>query len=697
MKNPGFEDGWTDWKHSDDCVIVSDVVHSGSKAVHCKDTNTSRRAQVWQIPLNLTIGLKYRLNAFLKVKDVSGGTLLLCAEGGPYGVYGSSRNIPGCENGTCVDKWYEMSGESEKYFGEYRMFEFVAALHDKEALGEYWIDDLTVEVLRTDILGYIETTAWKQEAFEDEIEIYVNLLINGSIWHDGNGFTLTIEMVNEAGTVVDTLTEFDLGYREDLRIATFKYNPSDLKPGFYKVRAKLVNHVFDDFVETIETNLRKLEKKRDLTFYFDQKTLVAYENGKPFFPLGISVDRLVDEDLDLIIDSPFNLITLNVIPSKEKLDHVYERSGGRIRVIPNLGVNIDCNASPSDLEENYKEVVERIMQWRESPGLFGYYIADEPLACATPQMRNITLTIRDLDPNRMTYAAVNRRNETHILKEGFDAVGMDSYPLQYYYSINGVYVYSSMARQRTCNARARWDIPQIFDWEAFKHLVDGRPPYDKISIHDERPPNEQQLRQMTYQFIASGGSGIKYYGLTAVKKMDSKNPFIDEWNKIKKVAKELNDIYAPIIVSGYPGSPRFSLQYPEIRFVPSAIGSKNYAGVRKFYYKGYSYFLIVNLRAQDQQYTFFKPEDIPNSDIQMIMGSANMTFENNTVVLQMPPIDVVWLKVYDKEWLPDQHSSSESSKSSGTQTLSSCPEVIRIPRWGIALIIFFIYLEVMLF
>ena len=145
------------------------------------------------------------------------------------------------------------------------------------------------------------------------------------------------------------------------------------------------------------------------------------------------------------------------------------------------------------------------------------------------------------------------------------------------------------------------------------------------------------------------------------------NPFKDEWSKIKKVAKELSDLYAPIITSGYAGNPRFTLPFPEDKLFPSAAGSKNYAGVRKFYHKGYSYFLIVNLRAQDQQYIYVKPEDVPNGDLQIIMGDAKMTFENNSVKLEMPPLDVVWMKVYDKEWIPDanndQNDSVESSSS----------------------------------
>jgi len=649
LNNPGFEEGMKGWvDEGKDCEIVTDNVHSGTKALHCKDTG-SGRAGVYQIPVPVVQGLRYRVSGFFKVKDVTGGSLMLCAESSNYiyGVYGYSSSIAECKSGTCTDQWYKISVNSEMFFGNASRYVYLACLHNGNALGEFWIDDLSIEPVETDILGYIETTAWKQEVYRDPIEIYVNLLINNSIWHNGTNFTLHIDIVDEDDKIVDTLDKFVLGYREENRIATFIYDPSKLDPGFYKVRATTVNDVFDGRTETVETNLRKLEKKRDLEFYVDQKTLVAYDKGKPFFPKGLFMNSISDHDIDLITDSPFNLLLSYPQLNKKRLDEVYERSGGRLRVINNLGAFPGCKSDQQSFDDMYNKTVTRVLAWRESKGLFGYYIADEPGECATKFLRNITLTIRDLDPNHVTYAAVNQRFKLNSLKEGMDAVGIDCYPLQHYDDLHAIYIMSIQARARTCNARARWDIPQIFDWDVYNASYGGKPPWDKISIHDERPPNEQQLRQMTYQWIVGGGMGVIYYDFSEVQVMNYKNPFDQEWAKIKKVVQELEDEYVPIITSGYSGSPRFYLP-----FLDSVTG-KNYVGWRKFYYKGYSYFLIVNVKAKAQNYSFIKPDDAEESDIEMIMGSSNMTIVNNTVTLIMPSTDVVWLRVYDKEWFPD--------------------------------------------
>ena len=522
-------------------------------------------------------------------------------------------------------------------------FLFAALIYPTNGTGEFWLDDVVIQPAVTPILGSVDTSAWRQEVYDEEedIEIYVSTLINDTV--DKDHLKLTVDVVNSEGHVVDTLKKFELGFREESRVATFIYDASKLKQGFYKLRATSINEVFDNNKETVETNLHRLEKKRDKTFYVDQKTMVANDNGKPFFPLGLYISKITDTEIDLITDSPFNLLISYAQLVKKQLDHIYERSGGKIRVINNLAVLEECFTEQKDLDEMHRLTVARINAWRESKGLFGYYITDEPAECEAPLMRNVTLTVREMDPKHVTYTAVNRTNLTDVFKEGFDVIGIDVYPLQYKGALHSIYRRTTDARQRMCSARPMWNIPQIFDWEVYASLVGNRPPYTKINISNERPPTEQQLRQMTYQFIAAGGMGFIYYRFDDLKAMDHKSPFEKEWAKVKKVVKELADKYVPIIISGIPGTPRFTLPFHNY----------SYIGRRTFYYDRYSYFLIVNNVNVSQNYSFYKPDDISESDITMIMGSSNMTFENNTITLEMPSTEVVWLRVLDRKWMPD--------------------------------------------
>lgn len=538
------------------------------------------------------------------------------------------------------------------FFGESVNWTISSILSRNAAVGEFWLDDLVLEPLRTPFLGYIETTAWKQEVFEDEIEIYVNMLINETAYDGGKHFKLTVEVVNEEGKVIDTLKKYEFEDREESRVATFKYDPSKLKEGYYKLRARSVDELFDNLEETIETNIHKLKEKRENSFYIDPKTRITYENGKPFFPLGVYAGYLNDSTIDALTDSPFNLAIFYRSLSKTELDHVYERSKGRVRALPSIGTFSSCTTNQTEIDGNYTRIVSRIKERKDSKGLFGYYISDEPSPCLAPLIRNITLTIRDLDPKHISYACYSRYNNVDLFKECSDVFGIDVYPLQFRGSIQEVYTRSIEARKRTCNARGMWHIPQMFDWERYAPSIDGKPPYDKINISLESAPSEQQYRQMVYQFISAGSMGFIFYYFDDLKAMDYKSPFDKEWAKVKRVVSELSEKYVPIITSPFPGNPRFSFPYLD------AGHGKNWFGCRKFYYEGYSYLLIVNLLDSPQNFSFMKPDDVKESDFEMMMGSSKMKFKGNNVTLEMPNIEAVWLRVYDEKYMPDGVISS---------------------------------------
>ena len=661
--NPGFEDDLTGWSvgSGGSCEIVTDNAHSGTKAIHCVDSSPSTRFMLYQFSHDFQPGVKFNVSGWIKLKNMTADSqLMLCSEkydGHDNSTCAKSSTIPECQSGTCTDDWYYMSSISTDFMPETETCLFAAVVDPAETTGEFWLDDVVIQPAIAPILGFIETSAWRQEVYDGEkdLEIHVVLFV-------GHHFKLTVDIVNSDGHVVDTIEKFELSNRDESYVATFKYDASKLKEGFYNIRANSVNELLDDYEETIETNLHRLEKKRDKRFYVDQKTMVAYDNGKPFFPLGIYIRDFTDAEIDLLIDSPFNIVIGSYQLSDKELDHVYERSGGRIRVINNLPLTRRCSPEQYYLDEFYKKSVEYINSWKNSKGFFGYYITDEPDVCHVPFLRNITLTIRELDPSHVTYTAIDKPSSTHIFKEAMDVFGVDFYPVQYFAPIQSVYSRAADSFRRTCFSRPMWNIPQIHDVEAFAVLYADKRPYDKINISDERPPTEQQLRQMSYQFIAAGGMGFMYFRFDCLKQMEHKNPFDKEWAKVKKVVKELADEYVPIIISGIQGTPRFTLPH-----------NGNYIGRRVFYYEGYSYILIVNNCNFSQNYSFFKPDDIAESDLTMIMGSSKMTFENNTVTLEMPPIDVVWLRVLDKKWVP---ASSDSSVSSTTPSLDSSIKII---------------------
>ena len=58
--------------------------------------------------------------------------------------------------------------------------------------GEFWVDDITVEPIEYNILIGIEVIAWKQEIFEDQIDVIVGLDIINSVFANGDYLDLKI-------------------------------------------------------------------------------------------------------------------------------------------------------------------------------------------------------------------------------------------------------------------------------------------------------------------------------------------------------------------------------------------------------------------------------------------------------------------------------------------------------------------------
>ena len=358
---------------------------------------------------------------------------------------------------------------------------------------------------------------------------------------------------------------------EDIRVAGFKWNPKDLpKNRFYVVKANLINTLFDNKEENVTTTVKKLQNKINYSFYID-KYLVAWENGKKFFPFGLYFPSIIDEDLDRLKNSPFNLIVAPGIASN-LIDHVYQRTNKQVRVINNLGIKMPYSVTPEKLEWVRNSTLEVINKYKDCEGFFGYYVYGEPDSNSglTRNMREATLTIREFDPNHIAWMAINQRLYLGKFKESFDIVGLDCYPLQYFEPLEDIYIVTMQGRKLMINNRAQWDIPQIFDWER----IDP-------TMTNEFPPSESQLKQMVHQFIAGGANGLIFFDYSDMKAMNHKNPFEIEWKKVLNVVNEVKDKYVNIILSRTKPNPNYEL--PKF----DNLNGHNYFGKRIFRYQHY--------------------------------------------------------------------------------------------------------------
>ena len=648
--NPSFEilggmvgaDGWFADNYGG-CYVVSSTSHTGKYSMH----GSKPGDHFWQIRGDLFYGIKYRLTAWIKVNNIKNARLLLTAESSDYqsGIYIYHDSIPECKSGTCTDKWYKLTGDSLMNFKKASHYVISISLRASSsgATGEYWMDDITLEPLEYNILNAIEVVTWKQEIYENEVDVIVSLNIINSVFENGDYLNLKVYIEDEeTGEIKDVLEKCVYeNIFEDIRVARFKWIPKDLpKNRFYIVKAKLINELFNNRTETVFTTVKKLKEKINYSFYID-KHLIAWDNGKKFFPLGLYFQRVDDEDLENLKNSYFNLIKAPGF-SEKNIEYVYSKTNGQIRVINNLGVSIGYSQTKENLEKVRNDTAYMVNRFRNVKGFFGFYIFDEPPIHdgLIRNLREATLTIREFSPNHISYAAINSYSGLDKFKEAVDVVGIPCYPLQYYEDIADINSMSSIGRKLMINNKAQWDIPQIFDWAIYNKR------------EDERPPTEKQLKNMVYQWIGGGANGLIFYDYHEMKAMNHKNPFNIEWKKVLNVTNELKEKYVNIILSRTKINPKYII--PKF----DGIGGFNLFSRRQFRYQGYDYLLIVNHRnVQNNDVYFYKPntttslENYGNNDDNIKM---NIDEKTNKVTLKMPAISYIWIKGYDTDWKPKE-------------------------------------------
>ncbi len=647
------------------CHIDSTTFHTGKYSLHCSRPGSS----VYQITQKIIFGIRYKLIVWIKLRNLKNAIFIAAADSSDYkyGLYANHKQIPECVSGTCDDTFYKLEYDGLMNFNEAHHYQvaFLIRSQGEDSTGEFWIDDVSLEPLYLPVLNNVEVVTWKQEIFEDPVDIIADLEIIDSIYYNGYYINLTIYIEDEkTGELKQTLTSFTFdNILEDIRVARFKWDPKGLpKNRFYVVKANLINTLFDNKEENVTTTVKKLQNKINYSFYID-KYLIAWENGEKFFPFGLYFPSIIDEDLERLKNSPFNLIVAPGI-SSDSIKHVYDKTNKQVRVINSLGIKMPYSVTPQNLEMVRNKTLEKINKYKDCEGFFGYYIYGEPDSKSglTRNMREATLTIREHDPNHIAWMAINQRLYLGKFKEAFDVVGLDCYPLQYYEPLEDIYIVTMQGRKLMINNRAQWDIPQIFDWER----IDPK-------MTNEFPPSESQLKQMVHQFIAGGATGLIFFDYSDMKAMDYKNPFEAEWKKVLNVVNEVKEKYVNIILSRTKTNPNYIL--PKF----DNLNGGNYFGRRIFRYQHYDYVLIVNVRNIAYKVTIYKPSTTSSLENYGSNENIGIEIKENEVTLNMPKASYIWLKGKDNEWDPPEDNNKQDWKDEDEDESSNILLYVLIP------------------
>ena len=637
IKNSNFSEGLNGWytETRNQLEIVEGT--SGTKAIKMTRTEKDSKGPFiaqwpkWPINQKFTLGMRY------KAKLSEKGVVLLSCEGYSYKdtlyLYTNTTDTKDQWKTQYLDtQWTEFIEGSGVFTVQFR----------GDTKGTFIIDEIFWTPAKINIFNSLSINVWQSTVYDEEFEIRVALHIKNSIYENGTyiNLNLTIYDYNEKEKMF--LDEYKIKTTHLTKYAEFIVDPSKLEPGFYTAKVQIYNEYADKYESNQQCHFRKcsggltreyLKKHRKI--YIDDK-LRTWINGKITFPIGLYAGEYNETHKNNWINSPFNMI-FNGGSDERMINELYNQSNHRLYSIQYLGKNAATyKHTDEEIIKAKENALNRVKAYKKYEGLIGYYFIDEPGPEIVDSMMNTTFGIREEDPDRFVFTAVNQRYSLNRIKEGLDVIGTDCYPATTSDALHCVSTVATEGIRNMANAKANWGVIQI---------------YDK-TIDDEtgqNAPTELELRNMLYQVIAAGAMGLFAFDYAGLWHPKAHNPPQSEWKKVVKVFTEFKDIYSKFVYC--VDEPfRESYYFPEMIYsIPR--GENVIARIWKN--NSYDYILLVNMDKDKSTVTYKFKKPSPKTCIEIMSGiekkDISISNEKNEVTINIPFIGVVWLRGYDSE------------------------------------------------
>ena len=283
--------------------------------------------------------------------------------------------------------------------------------------------------------------------------------------------------------------------------------------------------------------------------------------GRPFFPLGFYCTSIDERLLKHLEGTPFNVLMPYDRPRTSKPLDLAHRHG--IKVLYSL---IDYFAGSRHAKhirteaDEYKAISGRVEQVKNHPALLGWYMSDEKPIAAIGSMVRHAKWVEELDPDHPTWTVLLASGARDVSKyiDASDVFGSDPYPIGLMKEQIGLCSETTMEMVAgTFGARGVWQVPQVFDWTAFR-------PNAKTDW-GARAPTRDEMANMFWQCIAEGANGLIAYTLNEKHLTVNGRTFSDRWPEIVSVGREIK-AKESILLSVEPA--------PEIVSKPAGISAR---------------------------------------------------------------------------------------------------------------------------
>ena len=260
---------------------------------------------------------------------------------------------------------------------------------------------------------------------------------------------------------------------------------------------------------------------------------IARIDGKPFFPLGMFFEaRASKERVDRYAKGPFNCLLPYPEPTRDEMD--YAASKGLKMIFTLKDCYVGLKYAPKGVTNEIAETAyasRRIREFKNHPALLAWYVNDELGLDWLKRLAARRDLCERLDPDHPTYVAHYMVEDIRGHLPSFDVIGSDPYPICQTGDppISQVMEHTRITRKGVFGARAMWQIPQAFDWGAYR-----------VKDKDKtRPPTFEEMRNMAWQFMAEGANGLIFYAYDSWEKMKWRTPPEEMWNRVCRIGEEV--------------------------------------------------------------------------------------------------------------------------------------------------------------
>jgi hypothetical protein len=183
-------------------------------------------------------------------------------------------------------------------------------------------------------------------------------------------------------------------------------------------------------------------------------------------------------------------------------------------------------------------VEKTVREYRNHPALLAWYLNDELPARMAERLITHQRWLEKLDPNHPTWAVLYQVGELRAHLATCDILGTDPYPIPDASPVRAL-DWTRRAVAAGFGLRPVWQVPQIFDWGAYRQ-GDAR--------RKTRAPTPAEMRSMAWQCIAGGANGLIFYSWFDLWKMANRDPFAKRWAEVRELAAEIAR-YFPVLLS----------------------------------------------------------------------------------------------------------------------------------------------------